>query len=76
LQLTAAELAKGGGSNSSKDRMMAYEMNEENLSMANPIPFRPLPPQAQGLNVYVPCEYKMSGVEFRFVFSAAYRDHV
>jgi hypothetical protein len=76
LQLTAAELAANGVSNGSKDRMMAYEMNEENLSMANPIPFRPLPPQPQGLNVYVPCEYKLSGVEFRFVFSAAYRDHV
>jgi hypothetical protein len=76
LQLTAAELAKGGVSNGSKDRMMAYEMNNENLEMCNSIPFRPLPPQAQGLNVYVPCEYKLSGVEVRFPFSGAYRDHV
>lgn len=76
LQLTAAELVKGGVSNGSKDRMMAYEMNNENLEMANPIPFRPLPPQSQGLNVYVPCEYSLSGVEIRFPFSGAYRDHV
>ncbi len=76
LQLTAAELAANGVSNSNKDRMMAYEMNEENLAMANPIPFRPLPPQPQGLNVYVPCEYKISGTEVRFPFSMAYRDHL
>lgn len=59
-----------------KDRMMAYELNDENLSMANPIPWRPLAPQPQGLNINIPCEYKISGVEFRFPFSGAYRDHL
>lgn len=56
------------------DRMLAYEKNDENLAMAQPIPFRPLAPQPLGLNVNVPCEYKISGTEFRFPFSGAYRD--
>lgn len=67
LQLTAAGV---GG----KPRMLAYELNGENLGMVNPIPFRALAPQVEGLMIEVPCEYKVSGVEFRFVFSAAYRD--
>jgi len=74
LQLTAANLAAGGVSNGSKDRMMAYELNDENLGLVNPIPWRALAPQMRGLNVFVPAEYKCSGTEFRFVFSAAYRD--
>lgn len=74
LQLTAANLAAGGVSNGSKDRMMAYELNDENLSMVQPLPWRALAPQMKGLNVFVPAEYKMSGVEVRYLFSAAYRD--
>lgn len=74
LQLMAANLAAGGVSNSNKDRMMAYEMNSENLSMVVPIPFRTLAPQLDNLKIKVPSEYKMSGVEVRFPFSAAYRD--
>lgn len=69
LQLVGAGVA-------SKDRMMAYELNDENLGMCNPIPWRPLAPQAVGLNIKVPAEYKISGVEFRFPFSGAYRDHL
>lgn len=59
-----------------KDRMMAYELNEENLGMVNPIPWRPLAPQMVGVKVNVPCEYKISGVEFRYPFAGAYRDHL
>lgn len=55
-------------------RMMAYELNGENLGMVNPIPWRALAPQMKGLNIEVPCEYKISGVEFRFPFSGRYRD--
>jgi hypothetical protein len=73
-QLEAAELAAAGISNGGKDRMMAYEKNPRNLGMANPLPFRQTAPQIQGLNIAVDCEYKMSGVEFRFPFSGAYRD--
>jgi hypothetical protein len=74
LQLTAANLAAGGVSNGSKDRMMAYELNDENLGMVMPISWRALAPQMKGLNVFVPAEYKCSGVEVRYLFSAAYRD--
>ncbi len=69
LQLVGAGVA-------GKDRMMTYELNDENLGMCNPIPWRPLAPQPVGLNIKVPAEYKISGVEFRFPFSGAYRDHV
>lgn len=76
LQATAAELARNGISNGGKDRMVAYELNEDNLSLVNNIPFRALAPQTKGLNIQVPCEYKFSGTEVRYPFSMAYRDHV
>lgn len=66
------QLANAGVSN--RDRMLAYELNDENLGMVNPIPWRALAPQAKGLKIEVPCEYKISGVEFRYPFSGAYRD--
>ncbi len=69
LQLGAAGV---GG----KDRMMAYELNDDNLGLVNPIPWRPLAPQMKNLSIKIPCEYKISGVEFRYPFSGAYRDHV
>jgi len=55
-------------------RMMAYEKNQDNLTMRMPIPWRSLPPQATALRLEVPCEMKLSGVEFRYPLSAAYRD--
>lgn len=55
-------------------RMMAYEKNQDNLTMRMPIPWRSLPPQATTLRLEVPCEMKLSGVEFRYPLSAAYRD--
>lgn len=61
---------------SSAPRMMAYERNEDNLTMRMPIPWRSLPPQATALRLEVPCEFKVSGVEFRYPLSAAYRDLV
>lgn len=76
LQLKAAELAANGVSNGGKDRMMAYEMTAENLGMVNPIPWRSLAPQFHNLTVKIPCEYKISGTEFRYPFSGAYRDHL
>jgi len=69
LQLGAA----GAGG---KDRMMAYELNDDNLGLVNPIPWRPLAPQMKNLSIKIPCEYKISGVEFRYPFSGAYRDHL
>lgn len=76
LQLSASELAANGVSNGNKDRMMAYELNDENLAMQAPIPWRSLAPQMKNLMILVPCEYKISGTEFRYPFSGAYRDHV
>lgn len=76
LQLKASELTANGVSNGGKDRMLAYEMTEENLGMVNPIPWRSLAPQMHNLMVKIPCEYKLSGVDFRYPFSGAYRDHV
>jgi hypothetical protein len=76
LQLSASVLAANGVSNGDKDRMIAYELNDDNLGMVNPIPWRPLAPQMKNLTVIVPAEYKISGVEFRYPFSAAYRDHL
>lgn len=55
-------------------RMMAYEKNQDNLTMRMPIPWRSLPPQATALRLEIPCEFKLSGTEFRYPLSAAYRD--
>jgi len=57
-------------------RMLAYEKNPDNLTLRNPIPWRSLPPQATALRLEVACEYKISGTEFRYPLSAAYRDMV
>lgn len=73
-QLTAAELAAGGVSNGSKDRVLIYEKNDRNLGVAKPIPFRMLAPQNKGLAVTVPAEYKISGTEIRYPLSAIYLD--
>jgi hypothetical protein len=59
---------------SSKPRMMAYEKNPDNLTLRQPIPWRPLAPQPIGLRIEVPCEYKISGVEFRYPGAAGYKD--
>jgi len=55
-------------------RMMAYELNDENLTMRMPIRWRSIAPQPEGLTVKIPAEYKFGGVEYRYPGSAAYRD--
>lgn len=57
-------------------RMMAYELNDENLVMHMPMPWRSLAPQSIGLRIEIPAEYKFGGVEFRYPGSAAYHDNV
>ena len=57
-------------------RMMAYELNDDNLSMQMPMAWRPAPPQPDGLRVKIPAEYKFGGVEFRYPGCAAYHDNV
>ena len=74
LDIKPRLLLKGAAVGGTNDRMMAYDKSEENLAMAMPLMFRPLPPQADGLMLKVPCEYKLSGTEFRYPLSAAYRD--
>lgn len=57
-------------------RYMAYEMNDDNLVMHMPMPWRSLAPQPKNLSIKVPCEYKFGGVEFRYPGCAAYKDNV
>ncbi len=61
---------------SAEGRIMAYELNDENLTMKMPLSFRSLAPQAEALRIDVPCEYKFSGVEFRYPGCAHYRDMI
>jgi hypothetical protein len=57
-------------------RMMAYELNPDNLVMHMPMPWRTIAPQAKGLRIETFAEYKFGGVEFRYPGSAAYHDNV
>lgn len=57
-------------------RMMAYELNDENLTMKMPLSWRSVAPQPEGLGVTVAAEYKFGGVEFRYPGSAKYRDFI
>lgn len=59
-----------------KGRIMAYELDPENLDMKLPIPWRPLAPQLDGVKIKVPAEYKFSAVNFKQPVAAAYRDLV
>lgn len=65
-----AKTAGDGG----KPRMMAYELNEENLGMKMPFAWRSIAPQPEGLTINVPAEYKFGGVFFRYPGAAAYKD--
>lgn len=60
----------------SAPRMMAYELNDENLTMKMPLSWRSVAPQPEGLGITVPAEYKFGGVEFRYPGSAKYRDFI
>ena len=68
------ELKTAGAANA--PRMMAYELDAENLTMKMPLPWRSVAPQPKGLRVDVPAEYKFGGTEFRYPGSAAYRDFI
>lgn len=60
----------------SAPRMMAYELNDENLTMRMPLTYRQVAPQADCLRWKIAAEYKFGGVEFRYPGSAAYRDFI
>lgn len=68
--LLELEEAGVGGTN----RMIAYVKNPDVLTMRMPMPWRSLAPQAEGLTVLVPAEYKFGGVEIRYPVAAHYRD--
>ena len=61
----------GAGGN---DRLIAYELNDENLGAAYPIIFRALEMQFRDAHIRVPCESKVSGAKFRYAKAAAYKD--
>lgn len=56
-------------------RIMAYELNPENLVLPLPMPFRFLAPQIRNLTFVVPGEYKYGPVHFRYPKSAVYYDY-
>ena len=69
--LLADQMQQYAGEN--KDRMIAYDKSEENLVAYMPIVPRFIAPQYDNLMVKVPMEYKISGTEFRYPTSAAYK---
>ena len=68
--LSAENMAKTGVGE--KARMVIYDKNDNNLSSWMPIAPRFIAPQAEGLEIVTPMEYKFSGTEFRYPHSAMY----
>lgn len=68
LEIQTAGAEAGG------DRMMAYELNDENLTMQMPMPWKSLAPEVEGTRIKVISQYVYGGVEFRYEKSAAYTD--
>ncbi len=73
LTVTPVYQLNGIGVNST-GRIMTYELNAENLVMKDPMPYRTIAPQPEGLTVKVPAEYKFGGIEFRYPGCALYTD--
>lgn len=62
------------GTETGNGRMMAYMNQERYLTMRIPIAWRSLAPQLQGVRFKIPCEFKIGGVDFRYLQSAKYQD--
>jgi len=73
LVLTPVFQLNTAGVNST-GRIMTYELTPENLTMKDPMPYRTIAPQPEGLTIKVPAEYKFGGVEFRYPGCAIYTD--
>lgn len=58
------------------DRMLAYVRQEDRVKMHLPMPLRFLAPQLEGLNVFVPGEYKYGQVHWYYPKSAIYQDGI
>lgn len=73
LTVTPVYQLNGIGTNGT-GRIMTYEINPMNLVMKDPMPYRQIAPQPEGLTIKVPAEYKFGGVEFRYPGCALYTD--
>lgn len=76
FQLNQEELPNYISGYTDGDIIMAYENLAENLETHIPMPWRPLPPQPNGLKIEVPCEYKASGTQFRYPMTAVYSKQI
>jgi hypothetical protein len=56
------------------DRMMAYTMNPEQLTLEIPQPFEQFSPQQKGMEYEIPCHSKTAGVIVYYPQSVAYAD--
>lgn len=61
---------------SNADRLVAYEKSPDNETFHFPMPLRFIAPQPQLLNVVVPGEFRISGVEIRYPGSIRYLDGI
>jgi hypothetical protein len=57
-------------------RLVAYDMNPDNLTMHIPMPIQFLPPQPVNLDLKIPGEYYYSGVAIRYPATIRYMDGV
>lgn len=69
-QLSAKNMGAEGLT--AKNTLVVYDKNPSNLSAWMPIAPRFIAPQAEGLEIITPMEYKISGTEFRYPQSAMY----
>lgn len=66
---------KGAGAGST-DRFMVYVRKDDRVKMHLPMPIKFLAPQMEGLNVFVPGEYRYGQVHFYYPKSALYQDGI
>ena len=71
-QLSGSELKANKVSTTGKSRMVIYDRNPLNMSAYMPIAPRFLAPQAQGLKIITPMEFKCSGTEVRYPNAMVY----
>jgi hypothetical protein len=65
LEIVPVNSLEGLGA-ASTGRLVIYEKNPDNLTMHVPMPLQFVAPQAVDLNVRVPGEFRISGVEIRY----------
>lgn len=75
LEFRAVSELEGIGAGAT-DRMMVYDNNIDIVKMHIPMPHRFIAPQMDGLEIKVPGEYKLGGVEWLYPGAARYIDGV